>query len=121
MGVKADFWDKRARLNFNLFHYTVNDQQLTAVGGAANFNQLINAKQTVGKGFEFDFDAYLTDNLLVTFGASLNDTEIQDSEPVDPALRRRLHRARSGLSGQARYRCPLTEIGFRRRPSGSTT
>jgi iron complex outermembrane recepter protein len=78
LGVKADFWDNRARLNFNLFHYSVYNQQLTAVGGAANFNQLINAKKTVGKGFEFDFDAYLTDQLLVTFGASLNDTEIQD-------------------------------------------
>lgn len=78
LGIKADFWDKRARLDFNLFHYTVNDQQLTAVGGEANFNQLINAKQTVGKGFELDFDAYLTDNFLVTFGTSLNDTEIND-------------------------------------------
>jgi len=78
MGVKADFWDKRARLDFNLFHYTVNNQQLTAVGGEANFNQLINAKQTVGKGFELDFDAYLTDNFLVTFGTSMNDTEIND-------------------------------------------
>jgi len=80
LGIKADFWGKRARLDFNLFHYTVNDQQLTAVGGAANFNQLINAKQTVGKGFELDFDAYLTDNFLVTFGASLNDTEINDPQ-----------------------------------------
>ena len=121
VGVKADFWDNRARLNFNVFHYTVNDQQLTAVGGAANFNQLINAKQTVGKGFELDFEAYLTDNLLVTFGASLNDTEIQDSEPVDPALRRRLHRARPGLSGQARHGVRSTAIACRRRPSGSTT
>jgi iron complex outermembrane receptor protein len=29
-------------------------------------------------GFELDFDAYLTDQFLVTFGASLNDTEIDD-------------------------------------------
>ncbi len=79
IGVKTDFWSKRARLNFNIFHYTVNDQQLTAVGGEANFNQLINAKQSVGKGFELDFEAYLTDAFLVTFGASMNDTEIQDS------------------------------------------
>ena len=78
LGVKADLWDKRARLSFSLFNYTVNNQQLTAVGGAANFNSLINAKRTVGKGFELDFDAYLTDDLLVTFGASMNDTRIHD-------------------------------------------
>ena len=78
LGVKADLWNKRARLGFTLFQYTVNNQQLTAVGGTANFNTLINAKQSEGKGFEIDFDAYLTDNLLVTFGASMNDTEIKD-------------------------------------------
>ena len=78
LGMKADLWDKRARLAVSLFHYTVNNQQLTAVGGAANFNSLINAKRVVGKGFEIDFDAYVTDNLLVTFGASMNDTRIDD-------------------------------------------
>jgi len=77
-GVKADLWDKRARLGFAVFHYVVDDFQLTAVGGAANFNTLINADKTRGQGFEVDFDAYLTDNLLVTVGGSYNDTEIDD-------------------------------------------
>ena len=78
VGIKADLWNKRGRLAFTLFHYTVNNQQLTAVGGVANFNQLINAARTVGKGFELDFDAYVTENLLLTFGASMNDTRIHD-------------------------------------------
>jgi iron complex outermembrane receptor protein len=77
-GVKADLWDRRARLGFTVFDYRVDDQQLTAVGGAANFNTLINADRTNGRGFELDFDAYLTDQLLVTVGASYNDTEIDD-------------------------------------------
>lgn len=80
IGVKADLWNKRARLDFSLFHYTVSNQQLTAVGGTANFNSLINAKRTVGKGFELDFDAYVTENLLVTLGASMNDTRIHDPQ-----------------------------------------
>ncbi|MFC5569463.1 TonB-dependent receptor [Lysobacter yangpyeongensis] len=79
-GVKADFWDKRARLNAGLFYYRVKDQQLTAVGGSANANILLNADKTIGKGFEMDFQAYLTDNLLVTLGSSYNDTEIQDDD-----------------------------------------
>lgn len=78
-GVKADLWDKRARLGFSVFHYTVDDQQLNAVGGALNQTILLNADKTVGQGAELDFDAYLTDHLMVTFGASYNDTEIQDS------------------------------------------
>ena len=78
-GIKSDFWDRRARVGFTIFSYTVDDQQLTAVGGGANFNTLVNADKTVGSGFELDAEAYLTDNLLVTAGFSYNDTEIQDA------------------------------------------
>jgi len=77
-GLKADLWDKRARLGVALFRYTVDNQQLNAVGGALNQTILVNADKTLGQGVEVDLDAYLTDNLMVTFGASYNDTEIQD-------------------------------------------
>ena len=77
-GVKTGFLDGRGRLSFAVFSYQMDDQQLTAVGGQANFNQLINADKTKGQGFELDLDAYLTDNLLVTLGVSYNDTEIDD-------------------------------------------
>ncbi len=79
-GFKTDLFDNRTRLGFTVFYYTVDDQQLTAVGGATNFNTLINAEETVGNGFEIDLDSYLTDNLLVTFGLSYNDTEIEDDD-----------------------------------------
>lgn len=77
-GVKASLWDNRARLGLSVFSYRVDDQQLTAVGGGANFNTLVNAEKTVGSGFEMDAEAYLTDRLLITAGFSYNDTEIQD-------------------------------------------
>nr|WP_245559074.1 TonB-dependent receptor [Arenimonas oryziterrae] len=78
LGIKTDFWDNRARVSLGVFDYTVNNQQLTAVGGGANFNRLINARRVEGHGYELDFEAYLTPDLLVTFGASLNDTKIKD-------------------------------------------
>jgi iron complex outermembrane receptor protein len=78
-GIKADLWDKRARLGFNVFRYDVDGQQLIAVGGAANTAILLNADKTIGQGFELDLEAYLTDNLLVTLGSSYNDTEIDDA------------------------------------------
>jgi len=78
VGVKADLWDRRAKLYFNVFHYEVKDQQLTAVGGASNAVRLLNADKTVGQGAELDFEAFLTDDLLMTLGFSYNDTEIQD-------------------------------------------
>jgi iron complex outermembrane receptor protein len=80
VGIKADLLDRVASVYFNLFHYEVKDQQLTAVGGASNAVRLLNANKTVGQGAELDLQAYLMPNLLVTLGASYNDTEIQDDE-----------------------------------------
>ncbi len=78
IGVKADLWDRRARVGFNVFRYTVDDQQIIAVGGNSNSATLLNADRSVGQGFELDLEAYLTDTLLVTLGSSYNDTEIKD-------------------------------------------
>ena len=77
-GIKADLWDRRARIGFNVFRYDVSDQQIIAVGGGANIATLLNADKTIGQGFELDAQAYLTDHLLVTLGSSYNDTEIDD-------------------------------------------
>ena len=79
-GVKADLFDRRARASFSVFSYTIKDQQLTAVGGAANFNQLVNAAKTTGNGAEFDLQVMATDSLLLTLGGSLNKTRIKDSD-----------------------------------------
>ena len=77
-GVKADLFNKRARVAFSVFSYTVKNLQLTAVGGAANANILLNAKKAQGRGFELDFQSYITDNLLGTVSLGYNDTEIKD-------------------------------------------
>ncbi|AKJ27386.1 TonB-dependent receptor [Caldimonas brevitalea] len=78
MGVKADLFDQRARVGFNVYQYTVRDQQLTAVGGETNFNRLVNADKMVGRGAEVDLQALLTDRLQMTLGASYNHTELRD-------------------------------------------
>lgn len=77
-GFKADLLDGRARVNFGVFHYTVKDLQLTAVGGAGNANVLLNAKKAVGQGFELDAQALLTDQLMASIGIGYNDTKIKD-------------------------------------------
>ena len=77
-GFKADLFDKRARIDADVFYYKVDDMQLTAVGGGANFNRLINAKHAEGYGFEFNGEAEPIDHLMLTAGLSYNHTEIQD-------------------------------------------
>jgi iron complex outermembrane recepter protein len=77
-GVKADLFDRRARVALSAFRYDVKDLQLTEVGGSGNSNTLKTAKKARGQGLELSLNAFLTDNLLVTLSGSYNDTEIRD-------------------------------------------
>jgi iron complex outermembrane receptor protein len=79
-GLKADLFDRRARVSFSVFSWQIKDQQLTAVGGGSNFNRLINAAKTTGSGAEIDLQALPTDNLLLTLGLGLNKTRIKDPD-----------------------------------------
>jgi len=65
VGVKSFLFDRRVKANATAFLYNINDQQLTAIGGAGNFNQLLNADKGRGYGFEADVSALVTDHLTV--------------------------------------------------------
>ncbi len=77
-GFKMELADRRVRLNGAVFHYRVEDPQFTAVGGAGNLVQLVNADQGRAWGFELDGQFRLGRNFLLTAGVSYNDTEIRD-------------------------------------------
>lgn len=77
-GIKTSLWNGRGRVDLTAYYYRTNDQQLTAVGGAGNFNQLLNADGVVGYGFELDSVLIPVERLELSIGLSLNDTEIQD-------------------------------------------
>ena len=77
-GIKATVADGRARFGANVFTYTVDDAQLTAVGGLANTQTIINANKVEGSGFELDAEGYLTPELLLTYSIGFVVTEIKD-------------------------------------------
>ena len=77
-GIKAELFDRRATVAFDVYYFDVSHQQLTAVGGAANVTQLLNADHTIGKGAELDFEAHPLQSLLVNVSASYNYTRIED-------------------------------------------
>jgi len=77
-GIKSMLFDQRLRANVTGFAYEIDDQQLTAVGGQANFNRLVNADRTVGRGFELDLEAFVSQALTLSAGVSYNFTEIDD-------------------------------------------
>jgi len=78
VGLKTTLLDGRLDANLAAFTYTVEDLQLTAIGGAGNFNQLLNAEEGKGYGFEADVRALLSENLAFSAGLSYNNTEIND-------------------------------------------
>ncbi|PKI16739.1 TonB-dependent receptor [Colwellia sp. 12G3] len=84
-GIKSDIMDNMGRINASVFYYTMNDQQVTSVGGdGSNTAQLLNADETVGYGFEIDSQFVVTDNLLVTANVSYNNTQMNDSTLTVP-------------------------------------
>jgi len=77
-GIKADLFERRARVNFSLYDFEVKNQQLTVVGGNSNVTKLINAAKTKAHGAEVDFEGIVSPSLRLTGGASYNFTEIRD-------------------------------------------
>lgn len=78
-GVKSDVLDGFGRINASVFYFTMDDQQLTSVGGDSNTARLLNANETKGYGFELDSEFMLGDNFFVTGSVSYNNTELNDS------------------------------------------
>jgi iron complex outermembrane receptor protein len=78
LGIKTTSFDNRLRFNADIFDYTMHNQQLTAVGGDLNVTRLVNAKETQGHGAEFDMEAYVTPNFILTAGGSYNHTKLED-------------------------------------------
>lgn len=78
-GIKSDLLDDTLRLNLAAFYYTVDDMQLSAIGGGNNFTALVNADEGEAYGFEIDAQWLATDALTLTAGFSYNHTEIKDN------------------------------------------
>ena len=77
-GFKSTLLNDTLRFNGAAYTYEVADIQLTAVGGAGNLVQLINADKGKAWGLEVDAEWAPLDNLVFTGGFSYVDSEIDD-------------------------------------------
>ena len=77
-GTKLRLWQQRLHLNMGAFQYFMQDQQLTAVGGETNFNRLVNAESTIGRGVEAELTFLPITALQLSAGLSYNQTRIDD-------------------------------------------
>jgi iron complex outermembrane recepter protein len=78
VGIKTDLLNEKLRINAAVFNYTIENFQLSAIGGSSNSNELLNAEKGQGKGFEADIEVIPTSNIKITMGYSYNHTEIRD-------------------------------------------
>ncbi len=78
VGTKLRLLEQRLHLNLAAFNYNMQDQQLTAVGGETNFNRLVNADNTVGRGVEAELLFAPVNALQLSAGLSYNYTSIDD-------------------------------------------
>ncbi|PHS28668.1 MAG: TonB-dependent receptor [Robiginitomaculum sp.] len=83
-GFKSELLENTLRLNADVYYYRIKNMQLTAIGGAGNFNQLINAKKGIGYGFESDLEWLAADNFVITAGFAYNKTEFRDPNLAVP-------------------------------------
>ncbi len=79
-GTKMRLWNGRLRFDLAAFYYRLDNQQLTAVGGESNFNRLLNADRTLGRGIEAEVTLAPRGRLRVTTGLSYNHTRIDDDD-----------------------------------------
>jgi len=81
-GFKMMLVDNLLRLNGAVYHYVIDDMQLTAIGGGGNLVQLVNADEGTGTGIDVDAELMISENFQMTLGFSISDTEIRDSSLV---------------------------------------
>ena len=81
-GIKTTLLDRKLRFNLSAFYFKTNDLQLSAVGGAANANLLLNADAVTGYGFEAELEARPVRGLTLTAGLSYNRNKIRDKNLV---------------------------------------
>jgi len=79
VGIKATLADQRLRINGSAYSYQIDNMQFSAIGGAGNLVQLVNADRGIGKGFDFDVHWLLSNSFSLTAGISYNDTEVDDA------------------------------------------
>ena len=77
-GIKTVLFDRKLRFNLTGYYFKTKDLQLSAFGGAANANLLLNADAVKGHGFEAELEARPLTGLTLSSGLSYNSAKIDD-------------------------------------------
>jgi iron complex outermembrane receptor protein len=78
-GIKADFYDGRARANLAFFDYTYENLQVQATDPDVFQGGVVNIPESEVSGAELELTGILTDSLTLDANFSFLDTEITES------------------------------------------
>lgn len=70
IGLKSELLDHRLRLNLSGFYYVISDYQTRASANQSVNSRLLNAAEVEVEGFEFDFEAALSEALRLVGSAT---------------------------------------------------
>ncbi len=109
LGIKSEWWDKRLRLNANLFYMEYDDKQeelqLPSDEGTGQKTVVTNASSATIAGAELDVQAFLSENLSMRANLGYLDSEYDDFQYTD-------------INGGV---VDLSDIDFRRAPDWTGT
>ena len=88
LGIKSDFWDRRARVNVDAFYYDYSDMQLTTLGTFGPSNApgqfTVNAGSARIYGIELDTQFKVTPDLLLMASYAFTDAKFTELFNEDP-------------------------------------
>ncbi|KTE30875.1 MULTISPECIES: TonB-dependent receptor [unclassified Sphingopyxis] len=88
LGIKTDFWDRRARVNVDAFYYDYSDMQLTTLGTFGPSNApgqfTVNAGSARIYGIELDTQFKVTPDLLLMASYAFTDAKFTELFNADP-------------------------------------
>jgi len=82
IGEKAEFFDRRFRLNGDVFDYQYTNQQIQSVAGSGAGTRLSNAGSSTLRGFELEADVLPLPNLRINTSAGYTDSRFNQFETI---------------------------------------
>lgn len=109
-GFKAEFGDRRHRVNGAVFHYDYKDSQAFVFQG---LNQLLFNADAKYNGAEFEYTGLLTDSFMVNAGVAWLDTKVKNVQDRSGAIydRKAVLAPEISANAMARYTADLGGSG----------
>ena len=115
LGIKSDLFDRRLRINADVFTMDYEDLQVTQTNAACLCNLTDNAASAKIEGVEAEFTLAATDNLRLSLGGSYVDAKYEDflESAIIPTTASDSTAPATGCNARRRHRsapCSITRL-----------